>query len=352
MHRHNQIPYSSGTSVPVNLFFVFTALQNLVSECIVEELESDARNYLFVMRGNREPPPVRQEYWDYTGEILRPWEHPLPGILGGWKRIVENLHYVRHQLPENITHLRMHIVSINRAPYNFFINYLRKCFPDADFRVRLLPDGTYNLARHPLRFANYIDQFLRKFRYFYHNDLQYYCFSGDTTGVDAKIVDRIYWLSGLSCEYPKEKTYLLRLEAKEKKIKHHYNQALVLGDPVANDICQDLILRVLQETGIQEVLYKPHPDETLTLSLPKNCRVLQTNESLEEHLMQHSYALIAGISSTGLLTARVLCSDKVRIISYGTDRLQEMRKSRHKKLMDPILQAYKNSGIELVNAKK
>ena len=339
----------------VNIFLANSLTQYLISEYIVRYLEGDAQNYLFLYKSpTRKMPTVRHKYWTFIGEITSP-KHPPPGCRKRhwyWKRykcMVSNMKYVAHKLPQDSRSICLHMNSF-RTPNNFFINYLRHCFSDSKFRVRLLMDGSVNIARRPLRIKHRLKQPIYKLIRLVFPELNYYCFKGDATGIDASIVDRLYLFRGFPHEYSSEKVHYLPLNRKRKEIRKNKGQILVLGHPEFKNLCHKMLNWARIASDGKEIIYKPHPSECNPPLPLEHCRLAPFSEALEVHLMDNDYPMIIGAASTGLITARCLCGEQARIISYGNDYLYSAANAREKRLLKKLDKVFKKMNIERIEA--
>ncbi len=338
----------NNTSRHINLFILNSSLQYFASKNIAQNLESDAQNYLFLIKTTaRTTPKADDECWTFKGEILHSKSYPLSRFWGRYKRLAANAQYVGDQLPSNPHSITLHVPHIKSKGNNFFINYLRDRFPDSQFRVRLIIDGTTNTTCLPLKFLSRLRQLKYKLIHLIFPELNYYRFQGDITGIDASIVDRIYLFEGFSHEYLPEKVYYLPLGKKSKKSQENNEQILVLGNPVFKNLNLKMLHWVLAIRDGKEIIYKLHPDES-PFPLPENCRLASFSEPLEEHLMGNYYPFIVGIASTGLITARQLCGKQTRIVSYGINHLYSAADVRQARRLKQVNNLYEKINIECI----
>jgi len=335
------------TSGVVNLFFVSTPLQYFICHRIASILESDAHNRVYGISVDYLLSKTPLDIWNFMDNIMPP---PRGKIMARWRYFLSDMRRIADQLPADMSSLRMHIGHIHNIRYNYLINYLQRRFPRVDFRVRIIPAGVEYLTRGPLGFADrFFGQHMRKLRVLYSKDLNYYCAGGnDITGVDAPVVDRFYWFEGVPCPY--EKIFPLPL-GRESNVEWRARFALCLG--AANHERDISALRWTVEAAKKfpaTVLYKPHPSDKNPVTLPVGCEFARIEGSLEEHFMRHHYPLVTGITSTGLLTARIICGTRTRIVSVGLNRSLTGRGKRKKEARDAFCNAYRKFGIIMIDA--
>lgn len=325
----------------VNLFLVYSPLHCLAAESIAEHQELNARNYLYYLRPGFDA-LLRSQVWLEMRFLPWPRFHPLPGLLGRTKRLLNNLRVLAEDC-HGAASIRIHTPVIDTEAINYAINYLRQRVPTARLTVRLIPDGLLNIQRNPLGLLQELYQYVKKLRYLPVPGLSYYTFRGDRTGAESPIVDRIYVLPGFPHEYPSEKVVELPpfVRCEEAAADGDASRALVLGQPLVDFglMSQETMQRVssgirqfIEQNGIREVDYKGHPRDRNEEFREPGYRSVTTAVPFEAYLLQHPYRLVVGISSTALVTARYILPPESRIVAYGLEEVQFKRKCLHRNL--------------------
>lgn len=315
-----------------NLFMVYSPLHCLCAEWIIQNFEQEAHNVVFFLK-QKFRNCLNPELWDDL--VYHPWPRfdPEPGIFGRIRRTRSNLDLVARYCTD-AKQIRLHTTVIDTEAINYHINSLRGRFPDADFRVRIFPDGVMNIKRHPQGTLRELIKYFRLFRRIVCPELRYYTFKGDRTGSDDPIVDRIYTLPGFPHEYAPDKVVELppfvRNEANHDR-ERVLKRALVIGQPliVYRGMTKEAVERVtqaihdyLKACGIEEIYYKSHPrDKTREYGLDEYQELI-IDEPLEQHLAHHPYGIVIGVCSTALLTGRMVLPDWCRVISCGMNRMR------------------------------
>lgn len=306
---------------------VYSPLHCLCAELIVKHFEADAHNVVFYIRQGLDT-CLNREVWDDL--VFHPWPrfNPEPGIFGRARRTESNLKLVASYCKES-AQIRLHATVIDTESINYNINYLRAQFPEADFRVRLFPDGTMNIRRHPQGFIREKLKYFRLFRRFLSPDLHYYLFKGDRIGSDDSIVDKIYILHGFPHEYAASKVVELPPFAKsntEYDRNSIMKRALVVGQPLSvyGDATpldlkriSDKVFNYLKENGVEDIYYKAHPRDKIRELALSGYKELLIDEPLEIHLSRYPYAIIIGVSSTALLTGKMVLPGWCKAVSCG-----------------------------------
>jgi len=311
----------------VNLFMVYSPLHCLCAELIVKHFESEARNIVFYIRPTLKG-YLNPELW--TDIEYHPWPRfdPEPGVFGRIRRTKSNLEMAAGYC-HGADQIRLHATVIDTESINYHINYLRKRFPAADFRVRLFPDGTMNLRRHPQGIVHENLKRFRAVRRLLDSELHYYRFRGDRTGADDRIVDRIYTLPGFPHEYDTGKVVELPPFVQGRSVQKSdevLKRALVIGQPLVvyggmsrkgvKQVTQ-AIYEYLRAHGIEEIHYKSHPRDKKREYALDAYRELIIEEPLEQHLAHCAYGIVIGVCSTALLTSRMVLPEWCDVVSCG-----------------------------------
>lgn len=346
---------ASGANPPakrVNLYFVASPLQYLVSRRLVEQGEQDACNILVYYKPGAAS-VVRREHWDAVSYMPWPRFEPLPGPAGRLKRLRANLSLVDALLPP-CHELRMHTAVIDTEAINYFVNHFAKRMAGGQFSVRLLPDGVIGLRRYPLSLPKRLWQRTRKLRRLIAPELDYYCFAGDRIGSDAPIVDRIYVLKGFPHEYDPRKVHVLPPLVTPARCDDQLNagkRALVIGQPLegagllsreARERVTDEIRDWLLAAGCSEIHYKAHPKDPRRELYHADYQEISTDEPLESYLAKHPYAVIAGVRSTSLVMARQICGEQTQVLAFGLEQVKFKSPSERQ----TMLELFKTCGIE------
>lgn len=335
-----------------NLFFVGTPLNYISSEKIVEYFEKDSINILFSTRPQNEK-IIRNEVWDSVYEVYPPkYQKVKKGFFKKLNVYKENLKKVVESC-RNADEINLHISIMNNHEINFFINGIRKNYGNKKFNVRIIPEGLQNVARYPLTYGKMCRQYIKKTWKFICPELDYYLFSGDVTGADDKIVDRIYLLPNLPHEYDKNKIiYIPSITNIDIKHTDLSETAIVLGQPLVKTRVMkhedsvkvaEEIYKFLKQNGFSKILYKPHQREPIHEYSHEGYDVLSINEAIETHFLSHNYGMVVGVSSTALLTARMILPETSRIVSYGMNKSKFIDDAHREKLYAP----FKKLNIEI-----
>lgn len=313
----------------VNVFFVGSPLHYLCSELLASTVYRDDCNVLVLYKNHVKDLGRDSAAWWHR--LYMPWPRfePLPGTQGIWRRMLANMTLVSAAVP-HCDQLYLHAPVIDTEALNYFINFFLTQRPGTQVKVRIIPDGLMNIQRHPLSLRKRVMQRVAKLRRLLDARLDFYLFSGDRTGVDAPIVDRIYVLGGFPHEYPPEKVTVLPDLVPENEIRLS-DAALVLGQPLAGkglmrpadvERLARGLSKHLARIGCTRILYKAHPKDPLKEFLQPGYEILDIDEPLEKHLASHCYPVVASVCSTGLMTAKLLYGGRVQVIAYGMEKVR------------------------------
>ena len=172
----------------VCLYFVASPLQYLAARRIADEFESGAKQVLIYYKAGVAP-IVRAKDWDTVWYMPWPRFHPMPGLFGSHRRLLENLRRVG-DLAGKCDTLRVHSAVYDTEVINYFLNGLPPLTGCQSLQARILPDGLISIRRYPLTPIKSALQQLRKLRQLISPELNYWSFSGDRIGSDAPFVDR------------------------------------------------------------------------------------------------------------------------------------------------------------------
>jgi len=247
---------------------------------------------------------------------------------------------------EGCKEIRLHCAQIFRPEQNYLINFLRKRHLKAKFSVRIVPDGLLNVRRFPYKKRTILRRYYKNLFGLVFTDFKYYVFKGDRTGTDDKIVDIIYMLPNFPHEYDEQKiVYLPSLVQSRKKVNFLPDVALVIGQPLwgvgvmsRSDVASvgTGIFNLLKKEGFAKILYKSHPvDKNMEFNSDKY-EELKLNETLEEHLSYNQYAMIIGVCSSALLTAKTIVPETTRVISYGMNKCHFADDEEKNKILNPF----------------
>lgn len=318
---------SAAISRTVNIFMVYSPLHCLCAEWIVQHFGVGEHNVVFYLK-KKFSSFLSPAVWDER--VYHPWPRfdPKPGLFGRIRRTRSNLDLVASYC-SGAKSIRLHTTVIDTEAINYHINFLRSRFPEANFCVRIFPDGVMNLRRHPQGALREKIKYFRFFRRIVSPELRYYFFKGDRIGSDDSIVDRIYILPGFPHEYNQRKVVELpafvRKEAKEDRIRV-VKRALVIGQPLvvykrmtkeAVDLVTGAIYQYLMAQGVDEIYYKSHPRDKTREYGRDEYHDLCINEPLELHLAHTPYGIVIGVCSTALLTGRMVLPDWCEVVSCG-----------------------------------
>ena len=340
----------------VNLYIVHSPLHCLCAEWIVKCFEPESKNIVFFLK-KKLGTCLNSAVWDDV--VYLPWPRfdPEQGIGGRIRRTRNNLEIVA-KYAAGVKSIRLHATVIDTEAINYHINFLRASFPEADFCVRLIPDGVMNLKRHPQGWLREQLKHIRLLRGVIFPELKYYFFKGDRTGADDSIVDRIYTLPFFPHEYDPDKVIelppFMRSEAVYDRSQVQ-RRALVVGQPLilykrlSKESAEKITYAIrdyLKRCGIEEVFYKSHPrDATREYGLDEY-KELIIDEPLEQHLARHPYGIVIGVCSTALLTGRMVMPEWCEVVSCGMN-LIKMNKDNDNTF---YIKTFETLRVKIVNA--
>ena len=316
----------------VNLFIVYSPLHCLCAEQIALSFENNAKNILFYLKPEFES-LLNITTWDSITYLPWPRFDPMPGFFGRIRQTKKNLYTVA-KFCQGAQRIVLHTTVIDTEAINYYINFLRKKFPSAEFNIRLFPDGLMNIRRHPISLFKELLQYTRLIRRIIYPEIHYYRFKGDRTGSDDLLVDKIYVLSNFPHQYNSSKvTYMPKFESLNG-IGYDsilvQKRALVIGQPLIAyrrmtkeqvKIITKGIYDYLQACGIEDIFYKSHPRDNTREYALDGYKELILSKPLEQHLAEHPYGIVIGVCSTGLLTGRMILPNWCRVISYGINMM-------------------------------
>jgi len=335
---------------------VYSPLHCLCSELIVKQFESDAHNIVFYLK-SKFSSFLNPDVWDEL--VYHPWPRfdPEPGFFGRIRRTRSNLDLVASYCA-GAESIRLHTTVIDTEAINYHINFLRSRFPEADFCVRIIPDGVMNLKRHPQGTMKELIKYFRFFRRLVSPGLRYYFFKGDRIGSDDPIVDKIYTLPGFTHEYDPDKVVALppfvRCDVDHDR-EPVFKRALVIGQPLivykamAKEGVEQVthaIYRYLKSRGIEQIYYKSHPRDKTREYGRDEYQELVIDEPLEQHLAHHPYGVVIGVCSTALLTGRMVLPDWCEVVSCGMDKMLFSNEAARKFYLD----TFSTLGVKNINA--
>lgn len=341
-----------------NIFLIYSPLHYLAAESIAAHFEQNQRNYLFFLKPEFKG-LVDPSKWDALGFLPWPRFYPEKGLFGTIRRTRNNLAIVG-RVCTGASEIRLHTPVIDTEAVNYFINYLKNTYPDAKFSVRLLPDGLLNVQRHPLGRLREMMQYCKKARRLIYPALNYFTFSGDRTGSDAKIVDRIYVLPGFPHEYDQAKTMEVSLlkgsgqSEMETSVVSADKRALVIGQTLIafkRFTMEDMlsvslgIRAFIDGCGIDDIEYKSHPRDPDREFGHPDYKELVIAGPLETYIATTPYNLVIGVCSTALLTARIILPKSCRVVAYGMNMMQYRSDKDKKNILSPFIAL----GVEIVN---
>lgn len=340
----------------VNLFMVYSPLHYLAAERIAATFEVGAQNHLFYLKPSIEQ-MIEHDRWKVVKFLPWPRFFPLPGLFGRVRRTLDNLNRLA-DVCSDAKEIVLHAPVIDTEAINYAINGLRRRFPSARFAVRLLPDGLMNVMRHPQSPVKRLNQYLRQGLRLFWPELNYYIFAGDRTGSDDPIVERIYHLPGLPCEYDAKKVVVLPSLTEATVVQFDAlaaRTALVIGQPLvvwkrmtpANVArVTEAIHSMLQNENLENIFYKAHPRDESKEYYHVDYSELQIDQPLETYLARNPCAIVIGVCSTALLTARLILPPECRVIACGMNLMQYKSKEERNTLTFP----FREAGIEICDA--
>ncbi len=314
----------------VSVYFVASPLQLLAAQQIARTHEAGSRQVLIWYQPGVGP-HVQAAEWDASAYMPRARQEPLPGWLGGQRRLLANIDLVAGLVGRCDT-LHLHSAVFDSEAINYFLRALPKRCGVSTLRARILPDGLISIRRYPLSPLKAALQWFRKFRRLLAPSLNYWPFTGDRIGSDAPFCDRVYVLAGWPHEYDRDKVVELEPLA-QRRVSGTADEcaarALVIGQPLAGaglmsesdrDAVALEIEQWLDSLGITQIDYKGHPKDTRRELCRPGYRVLELNEPLELWLSHTTYRTVVGVRSTALLFARQLAGEGTEVVAFGWDR--------------------------------
>lgn len=322
----------------VNLYFVASPLQYLAARAIAQHLQTGEIQILIWYKPGVESVVIPGD-WDKAAYMPWPRLEPLPGFLGSYRRLLENIEMVSSLIGTCET-LNIHSAVFDTEAINYFLRALPKSCGARAMHARILPDGIISIRRYPLNILKRMLQCLRKARMLFNPRLNYWCFGGDRLGTDAPFCDRVYVVGGLPHEYPSEKVVVLPplvnriAECDEKTVK----TALVIGQPlvgaglVAKSDLEGISREIhgwLTTQGFERIEYKRHPKD-------ENCELIRDgyinltlDEPLETWMSKTYYDAVVGVRSSALLFAKQIYSDKTQVVAFGWNNVKFKSKAEY-----------------------
>lgn len=336
----------------VSVFFVASPFHLLIAQQLRQALPPGQRSVLVTYKRSVEA-AVRPEMFDAWVRMPWPRFEPLPGPLGGHRRLVANLKEVAGAVgptPEIILHSPVY----DTEAINYFVRGLPRLIPGARVRARLLPDGALSLSLHPMSPSKRMWARLRSLRALLSPDLRYSHLKSDRTGSDADFVEKIYVIEGLDHPYPAERVVPLRLQTsiQSPPLPH---RALVVGqhihrvgwiDEAGRDRITATIRQWLAENGATHIDYKAHPDDPFSELYTEDYHRLDPATPMENLLDNGQYGIVIGVASSAQVTAKLILGDQARVLAVGYDLLTGMK--RHEFVA--LQQAFTQLGVEFVDA--
>lgn len=339
---------TSGASVAV--FFVASPFHLLCVEQIALALPPGCRKVLVTYKRSVEA-AVRPERFDAWVRMPWPRFEPMPGPLGGHRRLVANLHEVAQAIGA-ASEILLHSPVYDTEAINYFVNGLPRLISGAKVRAFLIPDGALNLSFHQMSASKRMWARLRAMRGLLSPVLRYAALGQDRTGSDAEFMEGIYVIEGLDHPYPPERTIPLTLQ-REIEATPLAHRALIVGqhihrvgwiDEKGRDAITSRIRQWLSENGVTHMDYKAHPDDPFSELCTNDYRKLEPATPLEDLLDRGQYGVIIGVASSAQVTAKLILGNRARVVSVGYDLLTGMK--RHE--FDALKQAFAQLGVESV----
>lgn len=334
----------------VAVFFVASPFHLLCAQQICQRLQADCRKVLVTYKRSVEG-AVRPEFFDAWVRMPWPRFEPLPGLLGGHRRLVANLHEVSQAIGP-AQEILLHSPVYDTEAINYFVNGLPRLRPGSKVRAFLIPDGALNLSLHRMSPSKRMWARLRALRRLISPDLRYAALGQDRTGSDADFMGGIYVIEGLDHPYPPERTLPLSLQRpiEAKPLPH---RALIVGqhihrvgwiDTQGRDAITATIRKWLRENGVSHMDYKAHPDDPFFELCTPDYHQLEPATPLEDLLDRGQYGVVIGVASSAQVTAKLILGDQARVISVGYDLLTGMKKHE----FDALKLAFAQLGVESV----
>lgn len=316
----------------VALYFVASPLQYLAAKRIAVSFEADARQ-IMVWYKPGVTPIVQAIDWDACAYMPWPRWEPLPGPFGRLRRQKSNIEQIA-DLIGRCKILHIHSAVFDSEAINYFLRALPRRSGAEEMKARILPDGIISIRRYPLTLSKRLIQSIRKLRYLYDRELNYWCFSGDRIGSDAPFCDRIYVLPGLPHEYPTDKVVnlpaLVQASTNRQTAPPGQRRALVIGQPLVGaglmnakdrDAVTIEIRNWLVNQGINQTFYKGHPKDPQQELMHPDYEVITLDTPLEIHLSNTLYDAVVGVRSSALLFARQTSPETTQVVAFGWEKI-------------------------------
>lgn len=343
----------------LNVFIVETRFQALVA-LLIARSQPDTDNLVCHYRAEigsflARFPFVRAQAIDTT---------PCTGIFRrqrSVKRVMSQVSAAIRQFPHS-RDIHLHTTKLQGPLFNYYVNYLRQQLPQAAIHFNIITDGAFNFHRGNMT-QNDIRTMAHKdgnplYRLF---GLKFFPYSGDRFGIEADVIEKIYLLPKAPHEYDLKRAAGSRVLdipivdlGLSKKIATTEKRGLVVGEKLLdkNYLSEDeekqvaeTIGHFMKAQGITQVDYVKHPlADHASLKLPWY-NDLVIDGPVEIAIMENDYAVIAGVRSTGLFTARLLAGNECKVISVGIDLCRNRRELAMK-----IKQAFHGMDIAVIDA--
>lgn len=339
------------------LFFADGELKVFLSELIARQYCPDGEHHFVTFT------PRIKETWDiypWASRNCLPWSHKS-GVIDKYAGLRSRIHEILRtvgDICEGADEIVIHTYQIYSERINYLFNYLRNRYPHAELKVRLVPDGTLNLTRRPMRGIRKLPQLVNRLKWIGDPLIRPYAYSGDRLGADADIVDRIYLPRGFPNEYDPAKVYWVDVPRPKLACDPSRGKtALVIGTALTQTgLCtrQDVdaiarrIAEVLRDQGVEKAYYKLHHKELrdqLELWSP-GCEMLETKQGIERLLLNHYFDVLIGACSTALLTSKLMYTD-LNVISCGLEVVE--RRARRGASIHKYRSVCESLGIQLVS---
>lgn len=345
------MPGDGGTQgASVAVFFVASPFHLLCALQVCTKLPADCRKVLVTYKRSVEA-AVRPEQFDVWVRMPWPRFEPLPGPLGGHRRLVANLHEVAEAIGP-AREVLLHSPVYDTEAINYFVNGLPRLIPGVSVRAFLIPDGALNLSFHRMSPSKRMWARLRSLRAILSPVLRYAALGQDRTGSDASFVEGIYVIEGLDHPYPVSRTIPLSLQRPigATPLPH---RALIVGqhihrvgwiDNQGRDAITATIRQWLEANGVTHMDYKAHPDDPFSELCTPDYNQLEPATPLEDLLDRGQYGVIIGVASSAQVTAKLILGDQARVMTVGYDLLTGMKKHE----FDALKRAFAQLGVESV----
>lgn len=240
--------------------------------------------------------------------------------------------------------------------FNYYIRFLQDRLAGVRVRFNIITDGTFNFQR-----ADVTDKDRAAMQKKVHSwkdrlfGLAFYPYEKERYGIEADVIEKIYLLPQSPHQYDPARVVdvpMVDLGIPQAATAAGGRSALVIGEkltdkgyltPADERAVSAQVADLLRARGIERVDFVPHPTATHPDLQEPHYHVVQTNDPVELRILEHPYAMVVGVASTALFTARLLRGSGCHTVSVGLQHCAGRNDLAHK-----IGEAFEGMGVEVI----